>query len=245
LGVDRIFLIKKTGKSGLFFPYAMKIISLIIAVSFAFLIPFYSKAQLSVLRDNGTGNPILANPFKEVKGTQYAEDFKIGTLLLPNGQKVENLMIALNAYENTVEYKWEANLFAYTADKLAGFNYFSDSGELVEFTSEFVIPTLGKKRFLKIAEKGKYTLLVHQYKIMVDDINGAYGTQRAKVFQNQEEFFLVKDGVVFLLKNKKKDLGRIFGEDLNDFNAILKKQKLNLKNEADVRKLVRQLNQKI
>lgn len=220
----------------------MKRISSLIAVLFVFLFPGLSKAQLSVLRDNGTGNPIMTSPYREVKGSQYIEDFKEGIIYLPNGQKVEGLRIALNGYEHTLEYKLEGNLYAYPADKLAGFSYLSESGETLEFTSEFEIPTLSEKRFLRVLEKGKYTLLLHQYKIMTDDVMATYGAQAAKVFQDQEEFFIVKDGEVSLLKNKSKDLQQIFGEDFDKVNSIIKEQRLNLKSQADIQKLIKQLN---
>lgn len=213
-------------------------------IFFAILFSGHSTfAQLSILRDNGTGNPILTSPYREVKGTHYIEDFRIGTIYLPNGQKVEGLLLALNGYENTLEYKLDGSLFSYTAEKLAGFAFATDSGELVEYTTEYVIPTLSKRRFLKIIEKGKYTLLHHQYKIMTDDVNSTYGAQAAKVFQNQEEFFIVRDGEIFLLKNKLKDLEVIFGEESSKVAAIIKSQKTNFKNAESLKSLIHQFNQ--
>lgn len=200
-------------------------------------------AQLAILRDNGTGNPILTSPYREVKGTHYIDDFKIGTMYLPNGQKVDGLQLALNGYENTLEYKLDGSLFAYTADKLAGFAFTSPSGELIEYTTEYEIPTLSKRRYLKIVEKGKYTLLHHQYKIMTDDVTATYGAQAAKVFQNQEEFFVARDGEVFLLKNKPKDLEQIFRDDSGKVSTLIKSQKTNFKNPEDLKSLIRQLNQ--
>ena len=200
-------------------------------------------AQLSVLRDTGTGSPIMSNPYNEVKGSQYIEEFRSGTLLLPNGQTVEGLQIALNGYENTVEYKMNGSLFAYSADKLAGFTYVNNRGEIAAYTSEFVIPTLNKKRFIRTLEKGKYSLYSHDYKIMTDDAAATYGAQGAKVFQTLEDLFVVKGGEIFLFKNRSKDLQRIFGEDFEKISQLEKNLKLNLKETNDVRLLIRALNQ--
>ncbi|MFZ9189215.1 MAG: hypothetical protein ACO21G_11570, partial [Algoriphagus sp.] len=52
------------------------------------LLPLQSLAQLALLRDNGTGLPITANPYGGVKGSAYLEDFKKGILYLKTGQKV-------------------------------------------------------------------------------------------------------------------------------------------------------------
>jgi hypothetical protein len=200
-------------------------------------------AQLAILRDNGTGNPITANPYREVKGTQYLDDFRPGIIYLPDGQTVEGLPIALNGYENALEYKIEDRLYSYAPEKLKGFLYVNGSGEKMVFTSEFTIPTLSKKRFLQVLERGRYQLLLHSYKIMTDDVTATYGAQAAKVFQNQEEFFIVRDNQVALLKNKQKDLQAAFGEDFVKVSTLIKEQKINFKNKEDVKSLIRQLNQ--
>ncbi|WP_035467841.1 hypothetical protein [Algoriphagus mannitolivorans] len=200
-------------------------------------------AQLAVLRDSGTGIPITTNPYREVKGSAYFQEFKQGVLELKDGRRVEGLQIALNGYEHTLEYKLEGNLFAYSPEKLKGFSFLNDMGEETKYTSEFTLPTLSKKRFLQVVEEGKYTLLLHSYKIMVDDVAATYGAQAAKAFQNQEDFFIAKDGVLYLVKNKSKDLEEVFGEDYNKAMSIQKSQKLNFKSLSDLAVLVRALNQ--
>lgn len=202
-----------------------------------------SFGQLSMLRDNGTGIPITANAFGGVKGSAYLEDFKKGILYLKTGQKVEGLYIALNSYENSLEYKLEGGLFSYGPDKLVGFTYPSTSGELVEFTSEYEVPTLKQKRFVQVLEKGKYTLLFHPYKIMTDDPSATYGAQASKVFQDQEEFFVVVNEKVMLMKNKEKDLQQIFGADLAKATAFIKSERIDFKKSEGLQALIRYMNQ--
>ena len=205
---------------------------------FVGFLPIHTFAQLAVLRDNGTGLPITANPYGGVKGSAYLEDFKKGILYLKTGQKVEGLYVALNTYNNTLEYKLEGGLFAYTPDKLVGFSFPAGEGS-VDFTSEYVLPTLK----VQVLEKGKYTLLVHPYKIMTDDPSATYGAQASKVFQDYEEFFVAVGGKVFLVKNKEKDLKEVFGSDLDKAMSIIKSQKINFKNAEELKALIRQLNQ--
>lgn len=206
------------------------------------LLPFQSLAQLALLRDNGTGLPITANPYGGVKGSAYLEEFKKGVLYLKTGQKVEGLYVALNTYNSTLEYKLEGGLFAYTPDKLVGFSIPVGEGSK-EFTSEYLLPTLKAQRFVQVLEKGKYTLLFHPYKIMTDDPSATYGAQASKVFQDYEEFFLAVDGKVFLLRNKEKDLKEAFGEDLEKAQSIIKSQKINFKEADELKNLIRQMNQ--
>lgn len=206
------------------------------------LLPMSSFAQMTLLRDNGTGMPITANPFIGVKGSAYFDEFKKGIIYLATGQKVEGLSIALNAYSNTLEYKLEGGLFAYTPEKVTGFSYPPEAGGS-EYTSEYVVPTLKSKRFLKIVEKGTYTLLYHAYKNMTDDPSATYGAQASKVFQDQEEFFVVVNEKVMLVKNKEKDLQQIFGADLAKATAFIKSERIDFKKSGDLQTLIRYMNQ--
>jgi hypothetical protein len=206
------------------------------------LLPMSSFAQMTLLRDNGTGMPITANPFVGVKGSAYFDEFKKGVIYLATGQKVEGLSIALNAYSNTLEYKLEGGLFAYTPEKVTGFSYPPEAGGS-EYTSEYVVPTLKSRRFLKIVEKGTYTLLYHAYKTMTDDPSATYGAQASKVFQDQEEFFVLVNEKVMLIKNKEKDLQQIFGADLAKATAFIKSERIDFKKSGDLQSLIRHMNQ--
>ena len=219
----------------------MKIINLLIV---CFLFPIVTFAQLSVLRDSGTGQPIITNPYKEVKGTPYISEFNEGTIVLLGGQLVEGLQIALNGYEQTLEYKLDGNLFGYSPENLKGFFYRDKAGNLVQFTSDFEIPSISKQRFLQELETGKYHLLKYPYKIMADDVTAAYGSQSLKVFQMEEEFLIGIDGKAFILKKNTKNFQEIFGEEEAKALRIIKENKLSLKSEADIRKLVQLMNEK-
>jgi hypothetical protein len=206
------------------------------------LLPMSSFAQMTLLRDNGTGMPITADPFLGVKGSPYFDEFKKGIIYLATGQKVEGLSIALNAYSNTLEYKLEGGLFAYTPEKVTGFSYLLEAGGS-EYTSAYVVPTLKTKRFLKILEKGTYTLLFHGYKTMTDDPSATYGAQASKVFQDQEEYFVVVNEKVMLMKNKEKDLQQIFGADAPKATAFIKSERIDFKKSEDLKTLIRHMNQ--
>lgn len=177
-----------------------------------------------------------------VKGSPYFDEFKKGIIYLATGQKVEGLNVAVNAYSNTLEYKLEGGLFAYTPDKVTGFSYPADQGG-IEYTTEYVVPTLKTKRFVRVLEKGKYTLLFHAYKIMTDDPSATYGAQAAKVFQDQQEFFVVVNDKVMLMKNKEKDLQQIFGADASKATAFIKSQRTDFKSPEGLQALIRHMNQ--
>jgi hypothetical protein len=236
-------MIKKTGFIRSF--YLQQLMKKIIVFILLGVSPFVtSYGQMAILRDNGTGMPITANPYIGVKGSAYLEDFKKGVLYLNNGLKVEGLQIALNAYSNNLEYKIDGGQFSYGPDKLTKFTYSSSSGELIEFTSEYEVPTIKKKRFVQIVEKGKYSLLYHPYKVMTDDPSATYGAQAAKVFQDEQDIFVAVDEKVYLLKNKEKVLKEVFGSDAEKAIAFIKSQKVNFKEMNELKALIQELNKK-
>ena len=236
-------MIKKTGFIRSF--YLKQLMKKIIVFILLGVSPFVtSYGQMAILRDNGTGMPITANPYIGVKGSAYLEDFKKGVLYLNNGLKVEGLQIALNAYSNNLEYKIDGGQFSYGPDKLTKFTYSSSSGELIEFTSEYEVPTIKKKRFVQIVEKGKYSLLYHPYKVMTDDPSATYGAQAAKVFQDEQDIFVAVDEKVYLLKNKEKVLKEVFGSDAEKAIAFIKSQKVNFKEMNELKALIQELNKK-
>jgi hypothetical protein len=136
----------------------------------------------------------------------------------------------------------EGKLFAYTPEKVTGFSYPAEAGGS-EYTSAYVVPTLKTKRFLKILEKGTYTLLYHGYKTMTDDPSATYGAQASKVFQDQEEFFVVVNEKVLLMKNKEKDVQQIFGTELAKATSFIKSERIDFKKSEELKTLIRHMNQ--
>lgn len=220
----------------------MKTTKLIILFCICGLVSNTSFAQLALMRDTGTGNPIVANPYMEVKGTPYLSDFVAGVLILPDSQRVDNIMISVNGYDNTLEYKLNGMLFAYNPNKLKGFILPGATGQAEEFTSQYLLPNFGEKRFVQVLEEGRYTLVNYRYKVMVDDVSAGYGAQSSKVFQDESMYYIARDGKTFLVKNKSKSLQEIFGDDYAKAENIIKQQKLDIKEGVDLVRLVQSLN---
>ncbi|MCF1749854.1 hypothetical protein [Mariniradius sediminis] len=198
-------------------------------------------AQLQMLRDQGTGAPITANPYAGVKGSPYIGDFESGAIIFNEKDTAENIQIAFNGYANSLEVKVDGQLFAYSPQKILGF-VISPDGRPELYRSGFVLPGLGENRFVQILEDGNYTLIKHKYKTLGNDPSATYGTQNAKAFNPAEDVFVAKDGVVKAWKTKTKNLEEIFGPDYAKVAALIKENGLNIRDEADVIRLFRLLN---
>lgn len=219
----------------------MNRVSCIIALIVFFCGIHKGQAQLQVLRDQGTGAPIMANPYAGVKGSPYIGDFDLGTIIFNEKDTASNVMIAFNGYANSLEIKLDGQKFAYSPNKIHGFVIAPD-GKPELYRSGFVVPGTGENRFVQVLSDGKYTLIKHKYKTMGDDLSATYGSQNAKTFNPGEELFVAKDGEVKAWKAKDKSLKEIFGEDYPKVTQLVKDNGLFLKDQADVVRLFRMLN---
>lgn len=198
-------------------------------------------AQLQVLRDQGSGAPITANPYAGVKGTPYIGEFGFGSIIFNEKDTANSIQIAFNGYANSLEVKVDGQLFAYTPQKILGF-IISPNGRPELYRSGFVLPGVGENRFVQILEDGKYTLVKHKYKNMAEDLSATYGSQNAKAFTAGEELFVAKDGIVKTWKTKSKNLEDIFGADYPKVSGLIKQNGLNVRDESDVIILFKLLN---
>ncbi len=199
-------------------------------------------AQLQMLRDQGTGNPVLSNPYPEVKGSPYWSEFEIGSIVFSEKDTASNLMIAFNAFNHTLVYQMDRDLMAYSPGKINGFILGKNSSNQI-FRSGYMVPGIGSNRFVEVLVDGEFTLVNHKFKKMVDDPGATYGSQQSKTFQNAEELILYKGGEAYIWKPRKKNLIGFFGEDgYKKINNMANSYGLDLKEINDVKRLVMLLN---
>lgn len=219
----------------------MKKFSLLLSVVYVCSFGFAS-AQLQLMRDQATGNPVMANPYPEVKGSQYWTEFDQGSIIFSEKDTAEEVVIAFNAFNHTLEYREGRELMAYSPGRINGFILNAKSAPQL-FRSGYNIPGIGSNRFVEILVDGDYTLVNHKYKKMIDDPGATYGSQRAKAFSNTEDLYVFKDGEAFLWKPRKKALVGFFGDEgyslINDLSNIYK---LDLKDKNDIRRLIMLMN---
>lgn len=199
-------------------------------------------AQLKLLKDGVSGGrPVTANPYAEIKGSAYLLDFEEGSILYSEKDTARNLIIAFNSYDNTLEHKTDGQLVAYLPSKISGFILNPDSNPRL-FRSGYAIPKVGANLFVEVLVDGEYSLISHHYKTLGDDLTAAYGSQRSKIFQSVEEWYVVKEGTAKLVKTKPKSIQETFGEDTPEVNKLIKDYSLDLKVKSDVIRLVNLLN---
>ncbi|MGY6744025.1 MAG: hypothetical protein ACXIUQ_14895 [Cecembia sp.] len=199
-------------------------------------------AQLQMLRDAGTGNPVLSNPYPDVKGSPYWMEFETGSIIFSERDTANNLVIAFNAFNHTLVYQMDRELMAYGPGKINGFILGRDGNRQL-YRSGYMVPGMGTNRFVEVLVDGEYTLVSHKFKKMVDDPGATYGSQRAKTFQNAEDLIVYKDGEAFIWRPRKKNLTGFFGDEgYKKINDLSNSYGLDLKEKSDVRRLIMLLN---
>lgn len=198
--------------------------------------------QVETLQDvSSPGAPLIANAFPEVKGNPYMGDFSKGFILTSKKDTIRNIAIRFNLYGNMLEVNRMGELVGYNGKNIHGF-IIEPFGAKEIYKSGFDLPKLGKGTFVQVMAEGEYTLLKYKYKYITDDPSAAYGSQKSKAFQNKLEFFVAHREAVMPFKTKRKQLNQVFGNDTPNVIELIGKMNLDLRDEEDMVKLIRALN---
>lgn len=208
----------------------------------SFFINFLVIGQVETLQDVSVpGAPLIANAYPEVKGDPYLGDFMQGSILVSKKDTLMNIAVRFNLYGNMLEVNRMGELMGYSGKNIHGFIIDTHKQREI-YKSGFDIPKIGKDVFVQILEEGDYTLLKYKYKIIADDPSAAYGSQKSKAFQSKVDFFVSQNDVVLPFKSKRKQLAIVFGDDAPKALGLIAKMNLDLRDEDDMVKLIRALN---
>jgi hypothetical protein len=202
-----------------------------------------AQAQLKVYTDMGSGAPVMKDAFAGVKGDHFFEDFAEGTIIFSAKDSVDNFRVRLNAYNQTLEYQKQGDLFEFRPKDIKGF-VVVENGRKALYTTDYIIPHLKDKAFTKVLMEGEYTLLELKQKVLVDDPGATYGSNVSKAFQSRVSHYIVKDNEVIQFASKKKTLQNIFGEDYDKVKSIERDSNLNLKDVDHLRVVLSLLNER-
>lgn len=214
-------------------------------------IPFLVNSQVSQnaryisdIVDPGMINSELfyASKYKEISGSPYLENkMQRGTIILKDNIKVDSVMIRYNAYEDALLYQIEEDqITLLDPPVINGFEYHKNDG-VIKYIS-ISIPE-GKRQFYEVIYEGKSTLVVHhQIKLTKKTNNaGSYGASdmQGSAFKLSDSYFLMdSSGKSSEVKLSKKSLVGALGSHEEELYAFIKKNKLKVKEYADLVRLL-------
>jgi hypothetical protein len=180
--------------------------------------------------------------YSELSGSPYlTNDWTKGSIILGDGKVVENLDIKFDQFTDAILYKNDNGEELEVAEPVKEFKVkiknidrlfragFKPVGSNTE-TNFYEVLVDGSLKFLKRFKKEIMT---------TRDYNA---TSDTKTVTEKISYYIVKDNQpILVLKNEKAILEAI-GEKENELNDFIKQNKLKLKDEGDIIKIIEQYN---
>ena len=215
-----------------------KIISLCFVI--VFLTAFKSMGQGMYMQDVN-GRPLLTSVYENVSGSPYLNpEWITGKVIMSDAKRYEGVSLKYDQINDDVIFKGKdgtALAVDYVKEfKLAPYGEIADS---TVFRSGFpAVKSNSAKSFYEVMVDGKSKLLKKTIKTI--NTSREYNSATVdKTVVGTTNYYLVNQAgnIVFISKDKKSVLRELPGKE-TELNAFIASNKLNLKNDADLIKLI-------
>lgn len=186
----------------------------------------------------------ISNPaFNKVKGTPLLfEDFHKGDFYFTNKTYLTDLKINYNCYTNELLYFDENNAYIANSQDIDFFAVTgNDKDSVLLFKQVFLLSEKGRL-FMQVLYQRKSTFFKRYKKQFLEaDFYKPYGQGRqVDEYNDYYDYYVKPDGrEITLLKPKKSSVMGIFSDKSDLIGNYIKKEKINLKDEADLIRLVK------
>ena len=202
----------------------------------------YSETDMNTLNPNRLLiRTKSANAYGTI-GTPYVfTDFKKGNLYYANQQRVSNIMLNYDCYNNQLVYTSGGPLYLLNSDRIEYFE--TDPGQdSSKLFRQIFVEDLKKRVFLQILYNGSSTLYKRYYKDFTEaDYGGAYSQDRRyDEYKDRHGYFIkLADGDLQQLKPRKNSILEILLPDKGDeIEKYIKKEKPDLKTDDGLVRLI-------
>lgn len=177
-----------------------------------------------------SGQPIMIQKTYGVEGTPYFNtEWRTGTVLY-NQQRMENVQMKYNAFEDQIEILYNNTPFLPEKKMVQGFEFAQvESGALISyrFKKGFEGDGVNKENYLSLIYEGTNLVLAEQIKMDQISVTPAtYGEREYKEFKLAKSYVLIKQGKAQRFRPSKRSF-------INEFPGIEPKLK-NYFKESDV-----------
>jgi hypothetical protein len=196
---------------------------------------------------NIRGKPFTNPDASNIEGSPLLnQDWGKGTVYFKDGAVAQNLDLKFNLEKNELYFNRDGELFLFN-DPIISFRmtYSSASGKKeVHFRSGYPVNgRLLKETFYEVLEDGaKFHFVAYRFTYLADSYR--YGGQSKKVFTENEELYVYDVAFGKMIKIKRSESSLV--EGLPDYKdkiiAVIRDNKLKLKTNEDVKKVITELN---
>jgi hypothetical protein len=179
-----------------------------------------------------------------VVGSPYlTEEFVRGTLFL-NEKNYGDYLFRYNIFRDEIEFKKDTYASIESVKKIEGITITLEDGTRILVQTLTIANNTYERKFLIELLDGNYQLnkLVRATFSAPKKAETPLSGDSPAIFTKYEDFYVVYDDKVIKLGSKKKELKKQFPKDGDKMIAFVDQEKINLKNEDELLKLFRYMN---
>jgi hypothetical protein len=199
---------------------------------------FYATAQFEVL--DHMGQPVIAKHYVDVKGSPYLSDeWQEGMVKLHNGNIYHGVKLKYNQIDQELTFrnqKGEAQLFVQPVVE------FELNKRLFRKGYPAIDGTSSPNTFYEVLEDGPTQLLKRTSKKIIEETPYSSATKVKSVVESHSLYIANKEGRLNKIKKDKKSLLGVLPEKSSELEKYVKDSRLDLRQEADMAKLVAYYN---
>ncbi len=196
---------------------------------------------------NIRGKPFTNPDASNIEGSPLLnQDWGKGTVYFKDGAVAQNIDLKFNLEKNELYFNRDGEMFVFN-DPILSFRmtYTSSSGKReVHFRSGYPVNgRLLKETFYEVLEDGaKFQFVAYRFTYLADSYR--YGGQSKKVFTENEELYIydVAFGKFSKVKRSESSLVEALPDLKDKITSIIRDQKLKLKSNDDIKKIIAELN---
>ncbi len=190
-------------------------------------------------RINGTA--VRLTDFTDVKGSPYFyNDWLKGDVTISNNSIHQNMDLRYNLVNDQLYFKSGNGSVLTFADPVKQFTINSpvESMQVLTFRNGYQnIPGTTSTSFLEVLTEGK-TQLLKKLSKKIQTENVYPNTSTNKFFTETKTYYIFKDGKGILIRPDKKSIIFALPNKQAELEAYIKQNRLNLKDDGDLKKLI-------
>jgi hypothetical protein len=189
-------------------------------------------------------NLISANAaFEGIKGTPLLfEEFRTGNFYFNNKTCITGKMINYNCFTDDVLFSDENMTYVANSQDIDYFTITGNEEDVILLFKQVFLSSEKKRIFMQVLYQGQSVLFKRYRKEFLEaDYNKPYGQNRqVDEYNDYYEYYVKPDGrEITLLKPKKSSVMDIFSDKPDLIGNYIIKEKISLKDEADLIRLVK------
>jgi hypothetical protein len=192
------------------------------------------------------GQVTARNEYVDIQGSPYLDpSWSKGTFTLSNGKIYKDMDIKYDLVKDKMYVKGNNDELVALLDQVRDFSInvpVSGSAVTRHFRTGYTnIPATTNTYYFEVLTEGKTQFLKRSVKSILEnkEYNSATVT---KSFELNTKYYIYKDGKGTQVKKDKKAILAALGDKQSELETYIKDEKLNLKNDADVVKLIEYYN---